>query len=496
MPYDISIPGQVSEAQLRAIEAVASLVPSGGCVVEVGSLFGRSSWAWAKSVHQSVEVVCIDPWEGNEGIRSMEAHYGIKYGLEQFTAYTKDCPNIRPIQAYSPSGVRDWTKPVDLYYEDAVHVDPVLSQNIAFWTSKLTKYGIVCGDDYRPRFPHVRAAAERCANQVGRPLHVVDFFWCVLPDASLVPGVESVASLLAELGAQRRAEQVAKGAAITLHWKATLPTELPSGDHTFRYYVANDGIATWPAASGGHPVGIGVRVTPWDDMTSVLREHMQALPVTRLAYDLPAEDDITLPLSSLPPGDYAIFLDLIGPDKNWANSGPHGAHLSKIRLGAQASHSALSGRHYELGSSIDFSVRGTGERYKISGWVGAEKAFSWCHGSQSTLEMHISGALTAADYDLGIRLRPLVAPSFPSQRMTIQANGTDIFQGELNAPATLSIRLPKESLATGILRIVLRHPDARRPMDLFPDSKDAKLLAFAVEELRIDEVTPISIEGA
>src|SRR4051794_9544102 len=84
MPYNLSIPGQVSEFQLRAIECVAALVPPGGHVVEVGSLFGCSSWAWARSVDPSVTVHCIDPWEKNEGVRLMEARYGVTYGVEQF----------------------------------------------------------------------------------------------------------------------------------------------------------------------------------------------------------------------------------------------------------------------------------------------------------------------------------------------------------------------------------------------------------------------------
>jgi hypothetical protein len=127
MPYRLDIPGQVSEIQLQAIEQVARLVPHDGCVVEVGSLFGRSSWAWAKSVAPSAKVFCLDPWEGNEGVRTLERHYGITYGLDQFKAYTAECPNIRPLKGYSPKDFRDWLCPVDLYYEDSVHAGPVLT---------------------------------------------------------------------------------------------------------------------------------------------------------------------------------------------------------------------------------------------------------------------------------------------------------------------------------------------------------------------------------
>ncbi|NNF80508.1 MAG: hypothetical protein HKN05_20995, partial [Rhizobiales bacterium] len=156
MPYNLEIPGQVSETQLKAIELVASLVPKDGTVVEVGSLFGRSSWAWAKSVDPFVSVNCIDPWVGNEGVRGLEQQLGIKYGLEQFEEYTKDCENLTALKGFSPIDFQGWDKDIDLYYEDAVHNDPVLSQNLDFWTSKLKPEGIVCGDDYRPRFADVQ----------------------------------------------------------------------------------------------------------------------------------------------------------------------------------------------------------------------------------------------------------------------------------------------------------------------------------------------------
>jgi len=65
MAYNLSIPGQITERELWAIETLAKFVPPGGIIVEVGSFLGLSSCAWAKSVHPSVTVYCIDPWDGN-----------------------------------------------------------------------------------------------------------------------------------------------------------------------------------------------------------------------------------------------------------------------------------------------------------------------------------------------------------------------------------------------------------------------------------------------
>jgi hypothetical protein len=448
-------------------------------MVEVGSLFGRSSWAWAKSVDQSVDVFCIDPWEGGEAMSPIERQYGIKYGLDQFKAYTQDCPNVHPIKAYSPDGVQDWKRPIDLYYEDAVHVDPILSKNVSFWTDRLTPNGIVCGDDYRPRFPHVRAAAERCASQLGRPLHVVDYFWCVLPDPLKVEGVDRVADILADLAAQSRAELEAQGEGFVLFWRPSIPAELLPGQHSFRFHAVNVGAQDWPPAPGDNPIGIGVRITPWDNKSNILAEHRQPFPVKQLTNDVPVEDNIVLSIPALPQGDYAVILDLIDPNGKWAPLPPRGAVETKVRI-------VPSQRHYALGDRIDFSIDGTGDRYKVSGWVGPEPAYSWCIGSESVLELQIAPKATDQVHNLNITLAPFVASKHPSQRLTIIVNDVEIFQGNLRDLTSLSLRLPPQVFSADSLRIEFRHPDARRPMDLVPGSKDAKPLAFAVKELRID----------
>lgn len=205
MPYNLAIPGQVDIFQLRAIEVVAGLVPDHGAVVEVGSLFGRSSWAWARSVAPTATVYCIDPWRDNLGVIPMETQHDIKYGLEQFQAYVSDCENIEPLIGYSPEDFLEWSKPVDLYYEDAVHQDPTFSRNLEFWTSLLQPGGVVCGDDFRLRFPDVVRGVQRLSVAMGRELITVGFFWCLLPSCQESESVHTVRSSLLNLSEEARA---------------------------------------------------------------------------------------------------------------------------------------------------------------------------------------------------------------------------------------------------------------------------------------------------
>lgn len=199
MSYDISIPGQTNEIQLRAIEIIATLIPPNGKIVEIGSLFGRTSYAWSKSVYPTVKVYCIDPWENNQGVSVMEKRLGIKYNIEQWRIYTKDCPNAIPMQGYSPKDFQNWDEPIDLFFEDSVHRLPLIHENLTFWYSRLKPNGIACGDDYRPRFPDVINEVENLATQTGRKLLVIEKFWCLLPQNQMSPELEKVYSKLIAL---------------------------------------------------------------------------------------------------------------------------------------------------------------------------------------------------------------------------------------------------------------------------------------------------------
>ena len=185
MPINRFIPGQLQEEEMLAIEAIAALVPAEGKIVEVGSLLGLSSWIWAKSAHPSVKVYCIDPWErqgagGNFAILAAKAHQTFSIG--QFKENVSDCPNIIAKQGFSPRDFSDWSAPIDLYFEDAVHTDPILAENLEFWAGRMKPDGIFCGHDYHDRFPDVKRGAERLAKRYGRRLRVIKTFWYLLPD--------------------------------------------------------------------------------------------------------------------------------------------------------------------------------------------------------------------------------------------------------------------------------------------------------------------------
>ena len=119
---------------LEYLGRIARSVPENGVIVEVGPLFGSSTWVLAKNAHPSVQVYSIDTWEPAPWIDKVEAKYRNckPFSKEAFLHYTKDCPNVTAIQGWSPDIVKDWDLPIDVFFDDATHGDPGFTENMNF----------------------------------------------------------------------------------------------------------------------------------------------------------------------------------------------------------------------------------------------------------------------------------------------------------------------------------------------------------------------------
>jgi hypothetical protein len=180
---NLSIPGQMSAEELERLARLARTVPPNGCILEVGSLFGLSSWTLGKNAHPSVTVYCIDPWVHEPWMLPIEESAGHTLSLETFRANVSELPNIIPLRGYSPRDFAGWQRKIDLLFEDSVHTNPLLHQNLTFWTVFVRPGGIICGHDYCDEFSDVKAEVDRLAADLGTRVHVVETLWCLLtPD--------------------------------------------------------------------------------------------------------------------------------------------------------------------------------------------------------------------------------------------------------------------------------------------------------------------------
>jgi len=179
---DLSIPGQMSEGELRGIEHLARKVPKGGSVVEVGSLFGLSSYTWATTVDPSVKIHCIDPWirepwvieQVEKKIRGCP-----EFSLVAFKHFTKDCANIVAHQGFSPQHFRNWNEPIDIFFDDALHHNPFIRESLQFWRTKVRPGGIICGHDYCQRWPDVMNEANALARDLGVRVQTRQWLWWI-----------------------------------------------------------------------------------------------------------------------------------------------------------------------------------------------------------------------------------------------------------------------------------------------------------------------------
>jgi predicted O-methyltransferase YrrM len=179
MPYDLSIPGWMSERNLKVIERIARRVPDYGHIVEIGSFCGRSATAWASSA-PSATVSCIDTWQLNfqqlgpnwrKGAHGDPARYR-ETAEETFHEVTRDLVNIVQCKGRSTF---DWKlRAADVVFLDGDHRQAAVTAELCHWSARLTPGGLLCGDDYRsePSWLSVMIAVTNFATRIGYDLFV------------------------------------------------------------------------------------------------------------------------------------------------------------------------------------------------------------------------------------------------------------------------------------------------------------------------------------
>ena len=187
MPYNVDIPGWMTLRSLKIIEKWAKEIPPGGTVVEVGSFAGRSAWAWAKSVHPSVTVICIDRWEPrayNPNTARRQEMFGtgkeqVECTIENFRKNVADCPNIRAVKARSPYFPAEAEIPdkVDCVFLDERHKNPDFHDNLHFWAKRLKPGALFCGDDFHGNAKDVISEVLKMADEKKKLVWTYSFLW-------------------------------------------------------------------------------------------------------------------------------------------------------------------------------------------------------------------------------------------------------------------------------------------------------------------------------
>ena len=140
---------------------IVELLPNNAMIVEVGSFMGGSAAIMTKA-NPTAQIHCFDLFEDDEKKNYRgNIQYDLFYQLVGQDS-ERSIENVRKVLKYfshvhlhkkkSPHDII-WNAPIDLYFEDGLHLNPDLAMNLDFWTSKVKKGGYVLIHDCRPWLP-------------------------------------------------------------------------------------------------------------------------------------------------------------------------------------------------------------------------------------------------------------------------------------------------------------------------------------------------------
>lgn len=201
-----TIPRTMTMAGLHYLGRLARSVPEGGVILELGPLYGSSTWVLSQNSHPTVTVYSVDTWASQEWI-ARRLPDAPPFGIDAFRHFVSDCPNVEPIQGMSPQVLEGWSREIDMFFDDATHGDPGFSANVNFALPFVKSGGILCGDDYASGWPDIIRVVDSLAAERGVRPEVCGRVWAITKEAA--PGVPS-APVSARIGPWSRGDVVVR----------------------------------------------------------------------------------------------------------------------------------------------------------------------------------------------------------------------------------------------------------------------------------------------
>lgn len=179
-----NIPGWNNDRILYELSRFSSQVPKNGNILELGALFGRSTYVLGHNKHPSVKLHVIDIW-GNLYLDSFKTVYfhdkkcptkeqqlieskfkkdPDRLDREDFynlwKHYTQDIENIESYRGFTNMSNENFPD-FDFIFHDAGHSFEDVYNDLYHWFPKLKNNGIIIVDDYEiVQFPEVVKAVD------------------------------------------------------------------------------------------------------------------------------------------------------------------------------------------------------------------------------------------------------------------------------------------------------------------------------------------------
>ena len=181
MTYKINmdIPGWNYIDILNVLGEYASNVPTYGNILEMGALFGRTTYTLGYNKLDSVKLTTIDIWntipfiplphDGRAGLSELELLNSLVKNMppqlagddffDLWKIFTKGIENLEAIRSYT-NLPNDAFPMFDLIVHDASHNFDDVYADLIHWFPKLKPGCPMIIDDYEPQFPGLVAAVD------------------------------------------------------------------------------------------------------------------------------------------------------------------------------------------------------------------------------------------------------------------------------------------------------------------------------------------------
>ncbi len=213
--FNPAIPNTMRPEGLVFLATLARLLPEDATIVEAGALYGATAWAMSQNAPASARIHSIDPWDAQAWLsdpwvrdewmpaqRKADPQFP-DLSKAAFLTNVADCPNVTAHQGFAPQDAPE-TGPIDLFFEDADHVNPTFDANMDHFTKALRPGGILCGDDYWDTWPAVWGGVRRVAAAWNTTAIVRGLVWAMVKPR--FDGDDILSRLEAGLGADLRVE--------------------------------------------------------------------------------------------------------------------------------------------------------------------------------------------------------------------------------------------------------------------------------------------------
>jgi len=145
-PKDVE--GLITTEAGELLQTLATKVPEGRVIVEIGAFLGRSTCYLAAGARAGVPIMSIDP----HGLAGSERGRGDRFAGDEvrakYLANIEGYDAVRPVRALSSEAPLP-KKPIGLLWIDGAHDYPSVSVDVARFAPRVAPGGYIVFDDYK-----------------------------------------------------------------------------------------------------------------------------------------------------------------------------------------------------------------------------------------------------------------------------------------------------------------------------------------------------------